>query len=153
MFIGPKSTYLVIVNACLSDMETKKLHCVLRQYRKVNRYTISDIKGIYPTFCMHRIFMEEGHIPYIDCQHRLNPNMKAEVKKEVLKLLGAMVIYPISDSPWVSPVHVVPKKGGFIVIKNQKNELIPTRTMTGWCMCVNYRKLNSATRKDHFPLP
>src|SRR3954468_16960340 len=63
------------------------------------------------------------------------------------------MIYPISDSAWVSPVQVVPKKGGMTVIRNDKNELIPTRTVTGWRMCIDYRRLNQATRKDHFPLP
>ncbi|KAK2369206.1 hypothetical protein QL285_082354 [Trifolium repens] len=63
------------------------------------------------------------------------------------------MIYPISDSPWVSPVHMVPKKGGITVTKNEKNELIPTRNVTGWRMCIDYRRLNQATRKDHFPLP
>ena len=79
--------------------------------------------------------------------------MKEVVRKEVLKWLNAGFIYAISDSPWVSPVHVVPKKGGFTVIRNEKNELIPTRTVTGWRVCIDYRKLNIATRKDHFPLP
>ncbi|KAJ4700581.1 Retrovirus-related Pol polyprotein [Melia azedarach] len=79
--------------------------------------------------------------------------MKEVVRAEVLKLLDAGMIYPISDSPWVSPVQVVPKKGGMTVVKNDNNELIPTRTVTGWRVCVDYRKLNDATRKDHFPLP
>ena len=79
--------------------------------------------------------------------------MKDVVRKEVLKWLNAGFIYAISDSPWVSPVHVVPKKGGFTVIRNEKNKLIPTRTVTGWRVCIDYRKLNTATRKDHFPLP
>lgn len=78
--------------------------------------------------------------------------MKKVVRKEVLKLMEAGMIYPISDSSWVSPVHIVPKKGGIIVIRNE-NELILTRTITGWGMCIDYRKLNLAIRKDHFPLP
>jgi hypothetical protein len=78
--------------------------------------------------------------------------MREVVKKEVLKLLKARVIYPISDSEWVSPVQVLPKKSGMTVIYNEKNELIPQRIVTGWRMCIDYQKLNKATRKDHFPL-
>ena len=78
---------------------------------------------------------------------------KEVIRKEVLKWLNASFIYAISYSSWVSPVHVVPKKGGFTVIRNEKNELIPTRTVTGWRVCIDYRKLNTTTRKDHFPLP
>ncbi|KAJ9556921.1 hypothetical protein OSB04_011535 [Centaurea solstitialis] len=63
------------------------------------------------------------------------------------------IIYPISDSPWVSPVQVVPKKGGLTVVTNDNNELVPTRTVTCWRFCIDYRKLNDATRKYHFPLP
>ncbi|GJT19357.1 reverse transcriptase domain-containing protein [Tanacetum coccineum] len=73
--------------------------------------------------------------------------------KEVEKLLDAGLIYPISDSPWVSPVHYVLKKGGMTVVTNDENELVPTRLVTGWRVCIDYRKLNKATRKDHFPLP
>ena len=62
-------------------------------------------------------------------------------------------IYAISDSPWVSLVHVVPKKGGFTVIRNEKNELIPIRTVTRWRVCIDYKNLNTVTRKDHYPLP
>ena len=79
--------------------------------------------------------------------------MKEVVRKEVLKWLNVGFIYAISDSPWVSLVHVVPKKGGFTVIINENNELIPTRTVTGWRVCIDYKKLNTATRKDHYPLP
>nr|GEW06198.1 reverse transcriptase domain-containing protein [Tanacetum cinerariifolium] len=75
------------------------------------------------------------------------------IKQEVIKLLDAGLIYPISDSPWVSSVHCVPKKGGFTVVENEDNELIPTRLVTGWRICIDYRKLNEANRKDHFPLP
>ena len=79
--------------------------------------------------------------------------MREIVKKEVLKLLHAGIIYPVQDSEWVSPVQVVPKKGGMTVVQNERNELIPQRTVTGWRMCIDYRMLNKATRKDHFSLP
>ncbi|XP_056692166.1 uncharacterized protein [Spinacia oleracea] len=116
-------------------------------------YSIDDLKGISPDFCMHRINLEADHRPRIQPQRRLNLNMQDVVRKEVVKLLDAGIIYPISDSKWVSPVQVVPKKGGTTVIKNDKDELIPTRVVTGWRMCIDYRMLNTATLKDHFPLP
>ncbi|GKE43564.1 putative nucleotidyltransferase, ribonuclease H, partial [Tanacetum coccineum] len=75
------------------------------------------------------------------------------VKNEIVKLLDSGLIYPISNSSWDSPIHVVPKKGGMTVVLNDNNELIPSRTVTGWRVCIDYRKLNDATRKDHFPLP
>ncbi|KAL4303538.1 hypothetical protein GQ457_10G010040 [Hibiscus cannabinus] len=102
---------------------------------------------------MHKILLEDNHKPTVDAQRRLNEAMKDVVRKEILKWLDAGVIYPIFDSEWVSPVQCVPKKGGITVISNEKNELIQTRTVTGWRVCMDYRKLNKATRKDHFPLP
>ena len=97
--------------------------------------------------------MEEDYKPVAQPQRCLNATMKEVVRKEVVKLLEARMIYPISDSQWVSPIQVVPKKSGMVVIKNEKNELIPTYTITGWRMCIDYKKLSKATRKDHFPLP
>ncbi|XP_019158165.1 PREDICTED: uncharacterized protein LOC109154882 [Ipomoea nil] len=95
----------------------------------------------------------EGAKPSRQPQRRLNPPMMEVVKEEVLKLLGAGIIYPISDSKWVSPTQVVPKKTGITVVRNQNNELVPTRIQNGWRVCIDYRKLNAVTRKDHFPLP
>ena len=97
--------------------------------------------------------MEENAKAFIEHQRILNPMMKEVVKKEVLKWLNAGFIYAISDSPWESPIHVVPKNGGITMIRNEKNELIPTRTVIGWKVCIDYRKLNTATRKDHYPYP
>nr|GFA98625.1 DNA-directed DNA polymerase [Tanacetum cinerariifolium] len=96
--------------------------------------------------------MEEDYKPTVQHQRRVNPKIHDVIKKEVEKLLDAGLIYPISDSPWVSPVHYVPKKGRFTVVKNEENELIPTHLVTGWRVCIDYEKLNEATRKDHFPL-
>ena len=79
--------------------------------------------------------------------------MKEVVRKEVLKWLDAGVIYPILDSSWVSPVHVVPKKGGTTVMRTESNTLLPSQIVIGWRIFIDYRKLNKATRKYHFPLP
>ena len=87
---------------------------------------------------MHKILLEENAKTSIEHQRRMNPVMKEVVRKEVLKWLNAGFIYVISYSPWLSPVHVVPKKGGFTVIINEKNELIPTRTVIGWRVCIDY---------------
>nr|GFB95564.1 reverse transcriptase domain-containing protein [Tanacetum cinerariifolium] len=103
-------------------------------------------------FCTHKILMEEDYKLAVQHQRRVNPKIHDVIKKEVEKLLDAGLIYPISDSPWVSPVHCVPKKGGLTVVENEENELIPTRLVTGWRVCIDYRRLNEATRKDHFPL-
>ena len=102
---------------------------------------------------MHKILLEENSRTSVKHQRMMNPVMKEVVRKEVLKWINAGFIYAISDIPWVSPVHVVPKKGGFSVIENENNELIPTRTVTGWRVCIGYKKLNTTTRNDHYPLP
>src|SRR5436190_15772000 len=79
--------------------------------------------------------------------------MQEVVQNVILKLLEAGIIYPISDSSWVSPIQVVPKKSGLTVTENEAGELVPTRTQTGWRVCIDYQKLNVVTRKDHFFLP
>ena len=151
-YLGENSTLLVIVSAVLTPDKEEKLLRVLREYKTAFGWSIADIRGISPSICMHKILMEDNYKPSVEHQRRLNPNMKEVVRKEVIKWLEAGIIYPISDSQWVSPVQVVPKKGGMTVVPNEKNELIPQRTVTGWRVCIDYRKLNKATRKDHFPL-
>nr|GEW47545.1 reverse transcriptase domain-containing protein [Tanacetum cinerariifolium] len=78
---------------------------------------------------------------------------KEALLKEIIKLLDAGMIYPISDSPWVSPIHSVPKNGGITVVENERNEFIPTGLVTGWRVCIDCKKFNDSTRKDHFPFP
>jgi hypothetical protein len=102
---------------------------------------------------MHRIHLEDNAKPSREAQRRLNPKMKNVIVDEVVKLLHTSIIYPISDSKWVSLIQVIPKKSGIIVVENLVGDLIPQRTTTGWHVCIDYRKLNSTTRKDHFPLP
>ncbi|RVW80506.1 Retrovirus-related Pol polyprotein from transposon opus [Vitis vinifera] len=97
--------------------------------------------------------MEEEAKPVRQPQRRLNPHMQEMVRVKVLKLLQAGIIYPISDSPWVSPTQVVPKKSGITVVQNDKGEEVSTRLTFGWRVCIDYRKLNVVTRKNHFPLP
>uniref|UniRef100_A0A1U7W0X0 Uncharacterized protein LOC104221478 n=1 Tax=Nicotiana sylvestris TaxID=4096 RepID=A0A1U7W0X0_NICSY len=135
------------------DCQVARLLQVLQENKTAIGRTMSDIKGISPAFYMHKFLLDEGHKPSREHQRRLNPNMKEVVKKEVIKWLDAGIIFPISDSNWVSPIQCVPKKGGMTVVKNENNELISTRTVTGWRICMDYKKLNTATRKDHFPLP
>lgn len=97
---------------------------VLRENQGALGWQISDLKVISPAYYMHKIHLKVEYKPVVQPQRRLNPTMKEVVKKEVLKLLEAGMIYPISDSSWVSPVHVVPKKGGMTVVANEKNELM-----------------------------
>ena len=93
------------------------------------------MKGVHPSVCTHHIYIKEYCKPIRQPQRRMNPALKDIVKEELQKLLDAGFIYPISDSEWVSPLVLVPKKNG------------------KWRICVDYRELNKATKKDHFPLP
>ncbi|GJS09509.1 reverse transcriptase domain-containing protein [Tanacetum coccineum] len=143
----------MIIAKGLKDDEKEALLKVLKSHKRAIAWKITDIKGIDPRFYTHKILMEEDYKPTVQSQRRVNPKIHEVIKKEVIKLLDAEMIYPISDSPWVSLVHCVPKKGGITVVGNEDNELIPTRLVTRWRVCIDYRKLNEATRKDHFPLP
>jgi hypothetical protein len=142
VFLEEGNNKPVIISSSLSTHEEHSLIQVLKENEEAIGWALSDLKGISPSYCMHSIMMEEDYKPVAQPQHRLNPTMKEVVRKEVVKLLEAGMIYPISDSALMSPVQVVPKKGGMTVITNDKNELNPSRTVTGWRMCINYRRLS-----------
>ncbi|GJZ09935.1 reverse transcriptase domain-containing protein [Tanacetum coccineum] len=152
-FLEENDKLPVIIAKGLKNDQKEALINVLKSHKRAIAWKITDIKGIDPRFCTHKILMEDDCKPSVQSQRRVNPKIHEVIKKEVIKLLDAGMIYPISDSPWVSPIHCVPKKGGMTVVANEENELIPTRLVTGWRVCIDYRKLNEATRKDHFPLP
>ena len=152
-FLGVEDTFPVIISSSLKPDQENKLLEILGTHKTAIEWTIADIKGISPLICTHKIHLEEDVKPSRQLQRRLNPVMKEVVKKEVLKLLDVGVIYHIAGSKWVIPTQVVPKKSGATMVANEHNELITTRVTTGWRVCVDYRKLNAGTRKDHFPLP
>ena len=134
-----KYTYLeenkqcpIVISSSLTSLQDKCLLEVLKRGKKAIGWQISDLKGISPLVCTHHIYMEEEAKPIRQPQRRLNPHMQEVVRAKVLKLLQAGIIYPISDSPWVSPTQVVPKKSGITVVQNEKGEEITTRLTSGW---------------------
>jgi hypothetical protein len=131
VFLNGDREITVIISDKLSNDETQWLVATLEKYQSVIGYSLKDLKGVSTSLCTHRIPMEQEHNPICEHQRWLNNAMREVVKKEVLKLLKVGVIYPISANEWVSPVQVVPKKGGMTIIHNEKNELIAQRTVTG----------------------
>ncbi|GJU80586.1 reverse transcriptase domain-containing protein [Tanacetum coccineum] len=138
----------------LKDDEKDALLKVLKSHKRAIAWKITDIKGIDPRFCTHKILMEDDYKPTVQSQRRVNPKIHEVIKKEVLKLLDAGMIYPISDSPWVSPVHCVPKKGGITVVANEENELILTRLVTGWILgLLSNPDRSLRPRENYFHMP
>nr|GEV43886.1 reverse transcriptase domain-containing protein [Tanacetum cinerariifolium] len=137
----------------LSKEKKNKLVSVLKKHKQAFAWKTTDIPGICPSFWKHNIQLLDDKKPVVQKQRRLNPNMQEVVKKEIMKLLDTGIIYPIANSSWVIPIHCVPKKGGITVVINKHDEHVPTRTVTSWRVCIDDRKLNEATAKDHFPLP
>jgi len=123
------------INPNLTDNEKQQLMKLLRKNKEAFAWDYTDMKGISSELCTHHNYIKEGSRPVYQPQRRMNPNLREIVKEELQKLLNAGFIYPISDSEWVSPLVIVPKKNG------------------KWRVCVDYRALNKATQKDHFPLP
>ena len=152
-FLGADGTLPIIISNKLTKKQEQRVIDVVNGRILAIGWQISDIRGISPSVVMHRIHLEDESKASAQRQRRLNPNMKEVVHKEIVKLLDACIIYSISDSSWVIPIQCVPKKGGMTVVENDKGEQISTRTVTGWRVCIDYRKLNAETRKDHFPLP
>ncbi|CAM8902851.1 unnamed protein product [Rhodiola kirilowii] len=152
-FLGDNNTLPIIIKSGLEVDQERSLIKVLRQLKLAIGWTLADLRGVSPAVCMHRILLEDGAKPSREPQRRLNPIMMEIVQKEIQKLLDVDVIYPISDSQWVSPVHVVPKKSGITVEEDAKGNMVTTRVKNNWRMCIDYRKLNAVTRKDHFPRP
>nr|GFB38990.1 reverse transcriptase domain-containing protein [Tanacetum cinerariifolium] len=152
-FLEESDKLPIIIAKDLKDVEKEALIKVLKSHKRAIAWKIFGIKGIDLRFCTHKILIEEDYKPAVQSQIRVNPKIHDVIKKEVIKLLDAGMIYPISDSPWVSPIHCVPKKGGMTIVANENNELILMRLVTGWRVCIDYMKLNDATRKDHFSLP
>jgi hypothetical protein len=152
-FLGPADSLPLLIASDLIDAQEEKLLDVLREHKEAIGWTIEDIKGINHSLVMHMINLEKNSKPSREPQRRLNPAMQEVVRTEVIKLLDVGIIYPIFDSKWVSLIHVVPKQAGLTIVKNNDNELVPTRIQSGWRVFIDYRKLNIATGKDHFPLP
>ncbi|XP_076953927.1 uncharacterized protein LOC143628152 [Bidens hawaiensis] len=114
-YLDEGSNLPVILSSKLTEEQKTKLINVLKLHKGAIAWRLSDIQGISPAYCTSRILMEDEYKPVVQPQRCLNPNIQEVVKKEVLKLMDAGMIYPISDSPWVSPTQVVPKKGGIVL--------------------------------------
>jgi len=136
VYLEPNNTLPIINATSLNSDQENQLVDLLKQHKSTIGWSVADLKGITPAVCMHRIYCEENTKPSRKTQRRLNPNMRV-VKKEVVKWLDAGIIYPISDSQWMSPTQVVLMKSGLIVVQNNLGELIPTRTPTGWRVCID----------------
>ncbi|GJX56943.1 reverse transcriptase domain-containing protein [Tanacetum coccineum] len=122
----------VIISSQLSTQNKSKLVSVLKKHKEAFAWKTTDISGICPSFCKYKIQLLDDKKPVVQKQRRLNPNIQEVVKKEIVKLLDTGIIYPIADSPWVSPIHYVPKKGCITIVTNENDKLVPTRTVTGW---------------------
>ncbi|GJW70504.1 ribonuclease H-like domain-containing protein [Tanacetum coccineum] len=134
VFLEEPSFLPVIISSQLSAQNKSKLVSVLKKHKQAFAWKTTDIPGICPSFRKHKIQLLDDKKPVVQKQRRLNPNMQEVVKKEIMKLLDTSIIYSIVDSPWVSPIQCVLKKGGITVVTNENDELVPTRTVMGWRM-------------------
>nr|GFA97631.1 reverse transcriptase domain-containing protein [Tanacetum cinerariifolium] len=111
-FLEGNNKFPVIIAKELGEEEKAALIKVLKSHKRVIAWKLSDIQGINLEFCTHKILIEEDYKLVVQHQRNVNPKINDVIKKEVEKLVDAGLIYPVCDSPWVSPVHCVPKKGG-----------------------------------------
>nr|GEW62815.1 reverse transcriptase domain-containing protein [Tanacetum cinerariifolium] len=100
-FLEDSNKLLVIIAKNLKVDEREALINVLKSHKWAIAWKISNIKGIDPRFYTHKILMEDDYKPAVQSQRRVNPKIHDVIKKEVIKLLDAGMIYPISDSPWM----------------------------------------------------
>ena len=152
-FLEANEQWPVMVSSLLTTPQENDLLSLLKKNKQALGWKIADLKGINPTICTNHIYLEEESKAVRQPQRRLNPHLQEVVRIEVLKLLQAGIIYPISDSTWVRPTQMVPKKSGVTTVRNEIGEELSTRLIIGWRVCIDYRRLNEVTRKDHFPLP
>ena len=152
-FLEENKQCQIVISSLLTTQLEDNLLYLLKMNKQALGWKFFDLKGISPTICTHHIYLEEESKAVRQPQRRLNPHMQEVVRIKVLKLLQDDIIYLISDSTWVSPTQVVPKKSGVTTVKNEKGEDVSTCLTTGWRVCIDYRRLNAVTRKDHFPLP
>nr|GEX27299.1 reverse transcriptase domain-containing protein [Tanacetum cinerariifolium] len=132
VFLEEPSFLPIIISSQLSKEKKNKLVSILKNHKQTFAWKTTDIPGICLSFYKHKIQLLDDKKPVVQKPRRLNPNMQEVLKKEIMKLLDTVIIHPIFDSPWVSPIHCVPKKGGITVLTHKNDELVPTRTVTGW---------------------
>ena len=120
----------MVISSLLSASQEDSLLGILRKNKHAIGWKITDLKGISLAVCTHHIYLEEEAKPVRQPQWRLNPHMQEVVRAEVIKLLQAGIIYPISNSTWVSPTQVVPKKSRVTTMHKEKGEEMPTRLTT-----------------------
>ena len=150
-FLDHQCANPLIISLQIDKDQEERLLEVLRGRKDAIGWSLSNLKGIDPSLCPHQIFLEEDSHPSRKAQMRLNPKVWDVEKDEILKWLNASIIYPISNSPWVSLVHVVPKKARITVTTNDMGEELQKHLLKKWQVCIDYRKLNTATKKNHFP--
>jgi len=132
--LSENDTLSVITTSHLTGEQEESLMSVLRKEKEAIRWTMSDIKAISPAIVQHHIHLNDDATPKRDPQCRLNPIMQDAVKTKILKLLNNGIIYSMSDSQWVSPVHIVSKKAGFTVVENKNKEFTNTITNKNACL-------------------